>query len=172
MKKVPLTQGKFSLVDDEDYDRVMIHKWCVNKYGNRWYAVRRDGEASKRYGLAKVLLLHRFILDAKSDEECDHINGDGLDNRKCNLRIVTHQQNLWNQRKRMNTSSKYKGVTWSRKNGKWQAEIASKGIRFFLGLFNSEEEAAKAYDVKAIELHGIYAKTNFMLGLIDLGMVV
>ena len=152
MKEIPLTRGKVALVNDEDYERVMMHKWCAVKTRNKWYAQRREGK--------KKVSLHRFILDAKSGEECDHINGDGLDNRRCNIRIVTSQQNKWNQQK-THGSSIYKGVSWEKDRNKWRTGIRINNKDIHLGLFDSEEEAAKAYDAKAIELFGEYAKLNF-----------
>lgn len=160
MKEVPLTQGKITLVDDEDYPRIIMHKWCAVKDRNTWYAVR--GMRGRGRNKNKLIQLHRFLLNAKLGEECDHINGDGLDNHKSNLRIVTTQQNQWNQRKRLNTSSKYKGVHKRSDCNKWQARIRiNNGKQISLGFFDKEEDAAKAYDVKAIELFGEYAKTNF-----------
>ena len=155
-KEVPLTQGKLALVDDEDYSRIMIYKWCAVKGRNAWYAKRRDGK--------NILYLHRIILDAKPGEECDHINGDGLDNRKSNLRIVTHQQNQHNQRKLNPRSSKYKGVCKRKDRRGWDAYIQVNYEQIHLGTFDSEEEAAKAYDAKAVEFYGEYARINFPLG--------
>ena len=163
-KEVPLTQGKFALVDDEDYERVMMYKWYASKttsrlrlIRNKWYAERKEGK--------KTVYLHRFILDAESGEECDHRNGNGFDERRCNLRIVTHQQNNWNRQKTTSrlgipASSKYKGVHWRKDRNKWRARININCKRIHLGTFDSEEEAARAYDDKAIELHGEYAKIN------------
>lgn len=107
MKLMPLTQGKSAIVDDVDYPALSEYSWCVKKCGGLQYAAR----GIKTGGIQKTILMHRIILDARADVEVDHINGNGLDNRRCNLRLVNSSQNHFNQRKQhKQTSSKYKGV--------------------------------------------------------------
>jgi hypothetical protein len=106
--------------------------------------------------------MHRQILDAAEGKFVDHINHNGLDNRRANLRIVTKEQNNWNKRKYFgNYSSRYKGVSRPKNCGKWRAKIFYKGKGIFMGYFDDEESAAKAYDAKARELFGEYAALNF-----------
>jgi len=106
--------------------------------------------------------MHREVLKVKDNEMIDHINGNGLDNRKENLRLATRSQNMQNSKKRKKTSSKYKGVGWSKKTKKWRARIWTvSGKCIHIGYFVSELDAAKAYDEKAKELFGSYYSPNF-----------
>jgi hypothetical protein len=103
--------------------------------------------------------MHQLILRTKY---IDHIDGNGLNNTRGNLRIATTKQNTWNRKKRtIPTSSKYKGVSVIKGRDRWQCRIYANGTRFFLGYFASEIEAARAYDKKAIELFGEFARLNF-----------
>jgi HNH endonuclease len=157
MVEVPLTQGKVALIDDEDAERVLAHKWMYN-YNHtpaHGYAVRRG---KQRENQASVRM-HRFILDAPPNMHVDHINGNGLDNRKENLRLATHIQNAQNQRLPRNNTSGFKGV--GRKYDRWEARIVANRKRVYIGLFNTKEEAARAYDAAAMLLHGEFARFNF-----------
>jgi hypothetical protein len=155
MMQIQLTQGKVALVDDEDYPKLIKYKWFASLSTNTYYARRRVGK--------NHIDLHRFILNIKSNEECDHINGDGLDNRKFNLRICTHHQNTCNRSKNSRTlcSSKYKGVYYNKKRKKWQSQIRANQETHYLGRFKNEIDAAKAYDKAAKIYFGNYAKLNF-----------
>jgi hypothetical protein len=158
MKEILLTRNKIALVDDEDYERVSQFKWCaVCLNGGRWYA------QSNSFGLPRQTLLHRFILELKPDDpEVDHISGDGLDCRRLNMRLATRQQNLANRFKFSGKySSKYKGVTWSKRDKKWIAQIMVNYKNIRLGSFVIEEDAARAYDKAAIQHFGEYARLNF-----------
>jgi len=109
----------------------------------------------------KAVRMHRVVLNCPEDKFVDHINHNGLDNRRANLRACTMQQNIWNKRKqRGNYSSKYKGVSWNKSEGKWIVRITCKGKQIFVGYYDNEKEAAKAYDDKAKELFGEYAALN------------
>ena len=154
VKEIPLTQGKIALVDDEDYERIIQYKWSANKIGNTWYAVSRESTTHK------TILMHRLILSTQPHELCDHINGNGLDNRRCNLRLASKSQNAMNQTKTHGTST-YKGVTWNKRANKWTVQIMFNYKNIYMGDFRDEREAAIAYDEKAIELFGEYAKLNF-----------
>lgn len=118
----------------------------------------------KLYALADKdrLLLHIHLMNPPDGMEVDHIDGDGLNNRRVNLRIVTHRQNIWNRKKNVNpTSSKFKGVSLYKKSGRWVAYIAAHGKRRHIGYFDDEEAAARAYDAEARRLHGEFACLNF-----------
>jgi len=104
--------------------------------------------------------MHRMIMHAPKHLCCDHIDHNGLNNRKSNLRLCTNAQNTHNQRIRPNGTSKYKGVSWHRPNNKWVARIAFKRKRMHIGIFDNQMEAAMAYDDKAIELFGEFACVN------------
>ena len=156
MKEVQLTQGYTAIVDDEDYERVSKYNWCPTEHHNGVVYVRH---VERKDGRNKILYLHRFILNAESGQICDHIDHDGLNNQKSNLRFATNQQNIMNRVKNKTSnnkpnSSKYKGAV--RHNGRWMCLMNG-----YVGMFDSEEECARAYDVKAKELFGEFACLNF-----------
>lgn len=140
------------MVDDEDYELLAKRKWY---FGGRGYVVSAGKEENK-----KVLYrMHRLILNPPPGMVVDHINRDRLDNRRSNLRICTHQQNLWNQERKIGQkTSRYKGV-WRRKD-KWRACIVKDGKTLHLGTHSSPEEAAMAYNLSAIKMHGEFARLN------------
>lgn len=151
MKEIKLSKGKVTIVDDCDYEYCILYKWYTSSKG---YAVRTYK--------GKTICLHREILNVSKGLEVDHINGDRLDNRRENLRIVTSHQNGLNKIKRKEASSKYKGVHKCSRSGKYIARIMLGSKRKYLGLFLSEEEAAKAYNKEALKLHGEYASLNLV----------
>lgn len=157
MKEIPLTQGKVALVDDEDFDYLSQWKWCANKNWHTFYARRAIYDPQQ-----KAIYMHRSLLNAPDGVEIDHIDGNGLNNTRCNLRLCTRRQNRINSNKRNNTSSKYKGVSWSKDAQKWHASISLNGARKCLGFFPSEDEAALAYNWAAIGIHGRFARLNFL----------
>lgn len=167
MKEIPLTQGKVALVDDEDYERVSRYKWFALKSGKRFYAARaeilRTRKEVKKTGLPrqKFILMHRFIMNPPDGMDVDHQNHDTVDNQKENLRICTRGQNNMNQLPERGGGSQFKGVTWDKRRWKWAAQLKYNGKHVFGGYFNDESKAARAYDVKAKELFGEYAKINF-----------
>lgn len=154
MKKIKLTQGKYALIDDEDFDRVNQYKWCAHKEHNIWYAIR------KYKGKQLLIRMHRFIINAQQNRQVDHIDGNGLNNCKANLRTCTHNQNQRN-RYAIRGTSKYKGVHWHNVNKKWIAQITKNNKNTYLGSHVNETNAAKAYDEKAIEFFGKFANLNF-----------
>lgn len=161
MKTIPLTKGYSALVDDEDYERVAAVKWYASVHPRTIYA-QRDCHAN---GKRTAVCLHRFIMSAPQGMWVDHINGDGLDNRKSNLRVCTPAENLRNQR-RPTGRSVFKGISFDAVNKKWRATIRVSGKRVFLGRFLDERSAAMAYDAAALLHHGAFACTNADLGLL------
>jgi len=168
MKKIKLTQDQWALVDDEDYDRLNEHKWIAqreykSKRADKFYVVRNfpiDSTSGKKW---KTIALHREITNAPKGMVVDHINGDSLDNRKENLRVCTHQENQMNRRINKDNTSGYKGVYYDAKNKKnsWYAKIMFNYKLIHIGYYKTKEEAARAYDQKAIELFGEFAQLNF-----------
>lgn len=152
MKKILLTQGKIALVDDEDHAFLKQWKWNANKIRHNYYAVRIAGKNS--------IYMHRAILKAAAGVEIDHINGNGLDNRKKNLRKTTRKQNGRNLRPRTNGTSKFKGVCRDKSRRKWASHIKVNGKSVFLGRFMKEKDAALAYNAAALKNFGKYARIN------------
>jgi hypothetical protein len=158
-RRIPLTQGFFAIVDPEDYDRLAKFKWHVCKSVRTFYAVRSltNGKKEKR----KNMRMHNFILNLPDGLHCDHINHNGLDNRKANLRRATCAQNIrYAQKTRNKFQSNYKGL-FHRRDGMWRALITVNGRRIYVGSFKSETDAAKAYDEAAKKYHGEFANLNF-----------
>lgn len=155
MKQIKLTRGKFAIVDDADYDWLNQYKWCV-------YKPPTGGFYAKRKALGKTILMHRFILGLTPGDKrhSDHIDHNTLDNRRSNLRICSCQENHRNRKKRPNTSSVYKGVSWHSQAKEWQVHIQKDGKRKSLGLFRDEKEAALAYNKAAKNLYGEFALLN------------
>lgn len=157
MPVVPVGPNYSAVVDQEDFERVAAHSWCPHWSGGRkqkLYAQARVKIGDKWRGV----LMHRFILGSLPGTKVDHKDGNGLNNSRSNLRYATAAQNQHNSGPRR---GRYKGVSWHRQARKWVVHIGSNGKRFYLGLFESEEEAARAYDVKCRELHGEFARPNF-----------
>lgn len=160
MKLIPLTKGMFAQVDDEDYEYLMQWKWSAHMTGKIFYSRRVEYKNKKQY----CIKMHRFILsmnDAKI--VVDHIDHDGLNNQRYNLRKCSISENVRNSRKQLNKTSQYKGVSLDTQKyrGKlyfgWVVKVAGKSF----GRFKNEIDAAKVYDIKAKEIFGEYAKLNF-----------
>lgn len=163
MKLIPLTQGKFAQVDDEDYDFLMQWKWHLLKSHKHCYAARK---AKTENGKRGVILMHRVVLKLTIKEtNGDHIDRNTLNNQKLNLRVADLSQNGSNRTPKVNGTSKYLGVCRiKRKNGisvMWMAQIRKDNKNRYLGSFKTEEEAAKKYDEEAIKTHGEFANLNF-----------
>lgn len=155
MKKIPLTQGLFALVDDADFEAVSKFKWHAKRDRKQFYATRK---IPKKSGGQKTVWLHGFLMPGI---RVDHIDGDGLNNQRANFRDATLSQNSCNRGPNKNNTSGFKGVNWAKKVNKWHAKIMLTGRRYHLGYFNSAAEAARAYDAAALKLHGDFAYLNF-----------
>ncbi|MHC4575242.1 MAG: HNH endonuclease [Planctomycetota bacterium] len=159
-RRVPLTQGKFAIVDPEDYTRLNKLRWHVHKAPHTCYAVHSltNGKKLPR----KNARMHHLVLRTLPGMLPDHINRNGLDNRKANLRLATPAQNIWNRRKfNAPSRSNFKGVDWVQKQKKWRARILVHGKRIYLGSLQNELDAARAYDQAAKKYHGKFAALNF-----------
>jgi len=154
VKFIKLTQGKSTMVDDSDYEFLKKYRWFAMKSKKTFYAVRyRPGGGN--------ILMHREIMCPPINLVIDHINHNGLDNRRVNLRVANCVGNSCNSRPTTGESSQYKGVSWYAYNRKWCVQVVAGGRRYYLGLFKDEIEAALAYDRAAVELHGEFACLNF-----------
>lgn len=156
MKQIPLTQGKFALVDDDDFERVSQFKWNACHKRHTWYAHRSKKAKPYRYTYS----MHRFIMDEPEGLEVDHIDGNGLNNQKSNLRIATRSQNACNRGKAAHNKSGFKGIFWSNKDKCWVAHITVHRQGIYLGGFKDKIKAAQAYDRAAIEYFGGFAQIN------------
>ena len=158
-REIPLQNDKVALVSECDYERVNQYKWTIDGNG---YVVRMesyyDAQGNRR---RRKIMLHRFIMDAPPGTEVDHAHHNKLDNRREALRVTTRYYNQWNSRPRKGSTSRYKGVHWDKRDKRWCAEIRVMGKKHYLGRFATEEEAALAYDRKAVELVGPMAFLNF-----------
>lgn len=155
-KEISLTQGKVAFVDAEDYAYLNQFKWCAVYNGYNWYAVRNIPKNGKQ----TLVLMHREIMKPPKGMDTDHINGNGLDNRRCNLRVCNKSQNMMNRGKTKENTSGYKGVAWDKRAKKWKAHIRINSKLIYLGLFITKEEAALVYNKASKEYFGEYAKLN------------
>lgn len=152
-RTIPLTQGKAAVVDAEDFESLSRYKWAYHSNGYAYRSERKNGKTVS-------VLMHRVVAGTPDDLITDHINGDKLDNRRANLRACTYTQNLGNASLRSNNTTGYKGVTWDKSRGRWRARVNVDGREYHLGRFETRDEAVRAYDARARELFGEYAKTN------------
>lgn len=160
MKEIPLAQGKVALVDDEDYGPLVLYKWRAQKRTNQrgsvnWYAVRNVGR--------KLVGMHNAIMCPPKGLLVDHKDGNGLDCQRRNMRLATPAQNNFNAPKQRNNKSGFKGVYLYKRPATfpWRAAIRAEGKYHYLGGHSTAEAAARAYDAKAAELHGEFARLNF-----------
>jgi len=163
MKQIPLTQGQFAMVDDNDYDYLMQWRWCAVfcKRGKRFYAARSHNSNGKK----NTISMHRQLLGITDKHTIvDHKDHNALNNSRVNLRIVSHAENMANRLPKINGSSNFLGVYKFKNKNYWSAQITKGGKQKYLGFFYNEIEAAKAYDSAALEIHGEFANTNFKNG--------
>ena len=163
MKKIRIkskTHGdKFALVDDEDYNRITEYVWNLNKWGDTFYAIRTNHD--KNNGLPSTVRMHRSAIFAPAGKSVDHIDRNGLNNQKENLRLCSVSQNQMNTKLRRDNKSGYRGVYWRTKSNKWNASITINGKQKTIGEYFCLIRAAKAYDDKAREHFGEFASLNF-----------
>lgn len=152
MKEISLTRGKVAFVDDEDFAEISKFKWHFDGSG---YA-SRDVHRGEKKGKIRM---HRFLLGVPDFDkrQVDHINGNRLDNRRSNLRLVLQSENKLNVRRHRDNKSGFKGVSLHRPTGKWIAFIMARGKHKYLGLFQTPEAAHARYCEAADELHGEFA---------------
>lgn len=160
MKEIKLANNRgIALVDDEDYEILSKYSWCLNPKEGAYAQtnIRVDGKR-------KTMFMHRFLLKLTNGYIADHIDGNGLNNQKANLRIVTPSQSCMNRSKFKNSSSKYKGVSWRKDQNKWAAYIRLNKKQIHLGYFESEINGAEAYNKAAKKLFGEFANLNIIEG--------
>lgn len=162
-KIIPLTREKQAIVDDGDYDMlVAMGKWMAFKGNGGWYAARNRSMREKRSGMAHFIFMHNVILSPPLGMTVDHIDRNGLNNIRSNMRFATKSQQVVNRELQSSNKSGYRGVSFDKERGKWSAEIRSERKRIHLGRFETIIQAALAYDVVAIILHGEFAQLNII----------
>ena len=154
-KEIPLTRGKVALVDDEDYDWLSKFTWHAHGKEPNIYAARHEPRSKGH----KIVLMHREILKARAGIKIDHRDTDSLHNCRINLRYCTHQQNMMNRRP--NAGRRLKGVYPNCVGTRWQARIRLNRKDIYLGTYDTETQAAVAYDAAAMKHHGEFARLNF-----------
>ncbi len=144
MKRIPLTRGQFAVVDDEDFEFLSQWKWHALKQPNTYYAAR----TVRVNGRKVTIWMHREINKTPDGMLTDHLNGDGLFNRRHNLRAASHQDNMINCGRHVTGSSKYRGVSWHKRLNRWIAQITVDYKNVWIGSFHTEEDARDAYETK------------------------
>ena len=160
---IELTQGQVTQISPEDYSFLSDFKWYARRNPTRraeacYEAVRNEGGKTQR--MHRTILARMLGRELVSTEQVDHIDHDPLDNRRGNLRLATASENARNRPKQADNTSGFKGVSFHKASGKWQAEIQANHKQIYLGLFGTPEAAAAAYDTAAQSLHGTFACVN------------
>lgn len=164
MKEIKLTGGGIAIVDDADFEAVSAIKWRRADGPRTSYAMSVKIRGSRKTGFKYTYTgMHRLILGLSKNDGIfvDHINGNGLDNRRENLRTCTRAENNRNKRPKVRENTKYKGIVYQRDRKRWIAQIYVNKVRHHLGNFKSDLDAARAYDAGARRLHGEFARLNF-----------
>lgn len=169
IREIPLTKGYIALVDEGEFSREHVVEfprgltWRGQICDLLWTAAVKPHTVYATCSLpgSLELRLHRVVMDAKYGELIDHVDGNGLNNRRDNLRRATNQGNSANSKSQRGSGSRFKGVAFHKATGKWEAFIRFDGKKQHLGLHAAEEDAARSYDEAAIRLFGSFAKTNF-----------
>jgi hypothetical protein len=155
--------GQFTvLYDDEDHDKIKNYNWHVEKRSKGSSLIYAASKVYKN-GRQSTLYMHRLITNCPDNKIVDHINHDTLDNRKCNLRVCSNQENSMNRKSNKNSSSRFKGVCWKKREKKWISQINANNKNTCLGYFENEIDAAIAYNVSAKCLFGEFAHLNEVL---------
>jgi hypothetical protein len=152
MKPIKLTQGLSALVDDDDFDSLNKHRWHAHRCKKTFYAERKIKQSTTG--------MHRVIMETPGGMEIDHIDGNGLNNQKSNLRHCTHSQNNMNGRKHKSNTTEFKGVFMQKRTRKWKAQIGYNHATKYLGCYDTAIEAAIAYNNAAVKYFGEFAKLN------------
>lgn len=155
MKKIKLTQGKYALVDDADFKWLNQWKWSLNSSGRSLFYAARSLNG-------KGIKMHRVIMNAPREKQVDHINGNGLNNQRKNLRLCTKLENSKNRRININNTSGYKGIIWYKKYNKWNVQISINGKRKNLGYFIKIKDAIKIYKNASNKYFGKFARINYI----------
>lgn len=159
--KLKLSNGGYALIDRVDLDRIKHLKWSRGWMGKNYVGANIPKRFSCRDdGIWDKIILHRFIINAPKGFHVDHINGNPLDNRRKNLRVCTPAQNQFNSRKKSKATSKFKGVSWFKRDGCWRAYISKDWKQIHIGYFRNEISAAKAYNRIAKNIFGKFAFLN------------
>lgn len=164
MKKIKLTQGQYALVDDIDYPVLSKYKWyALKRYNNSYggfYAVRNIPDITKNNRQTQQKM-HRFIFNLSSrKKEVDHIDGDGLNNKRKNLRVCSRIENIMNSRIRGDNTTGLKNVTFYKPYNKYAVKLTVNGVRKFLGYFSDKKEAVQKYNFEVVKEHGEFALLN------------
>lgn len=154
MKYIELLHGLRTLVDDRDFRSLSSHKWYVSRNG---YVYRPTERHENGKAIKSADYLHRVVMGAPSGMVVDHINGNKLDNRKSNLKVVTQSENNMNAKMTSRNTSGIRGVSWSKHYQRWVPRIAVRGKEIYLGRYKTKEEAARVYEQASREYHGEYS---------------
>ena len=158
-RKIYLGEGEWTIVEPMDYYRLKNFNWYIGGNGKEFYAFRNVKAGP---GKTKMVSMHREIMRPPGHLLVDHRNNNTLDNRRANLRLASHSENSYNRPKtKAKTTSQYIGIYLEKRTGRWTVKIRANGKRLWLGRFESEIEAAKAYDAAAKKYHGEFARLNF-----------